>query len=812
MKTNKQKDIKVNKSGFKRSRFNWTHDVNTTFNWGEIQPTQCKLLIPNSKTTMSAQSLIRLAPMVAPTFGRVKYKTFNQFVALSEIFPNFDAMMAQEPKSTSVKTKVPQAIPTCSLAQLSYWVLHGARATIYFAQPTLDGQTDAQNAANGYYVTSYRKNPNGDLISSDVLKPYLSTLVTNYMFTEKTDPYNSTATGLPNVGKRVVFDPSCVKMPGTFNTVYEWAEIPLGLVTTKELFPVDRGYTSTASSVKPVVPDYMKEVTMEDADYVIEGWYAQQVKSGEEKRDVKNAGEPYFAIAFELSDSGKRLRKIFQGCGYQIDFTARDVQVSILPLLAQFKAYFDIFGLQLYQGWETTSCAKFIQYIEQNFVENVTSALLWDGSLNGPENGANSGIFMIMKELLNEWYTEDPDYIGAHMEKLAVSPNVNTTGFISVDVNGVRTGAHISNTASTGADGVTTGQQDLETTALSYNTSGAVHSYIDNVYHGEVDAELLKRMYKWVNRNSILGREIAKILRAQNLGKYVDECKSNFIGSSDVMVTISDVISQAATEDAVLGEYGGRGLQYDSTDTLVFENDAYGYWVTLATIIPEAGYTQGIDPTLLVKDKFNFYNPDFDALGMEITPKRVVVGTNYISGRSPDAQHSDKGFGFIPRYSKFKVAQNLVNGDFNRHNRRNTYMPYTLDKQINCNDFDTIWSAYTDEFATSTLDSTSGVKIRRSGRWNNLPVAGNVWRMPTKYAWMGNFDRIFYNIGKKEEENIGAYPDSWLVGFDDYNDDNFLSHGIYDVKCYAPMKPIEDSYGLDDDEADHAGAEFVTKA
>ena len=77
MKVNKQKKIKVENSGFKRSKFNWSHDVNTTFGWGEIQPTQCKMLIPGSKTTMQAQNLIRLAPMVAPTFGRVKYKTYN---------------------------------------------------------------------------------------------------------------------------------------------------------------------------------------------------------------------------------------------------------------------------------------------------------------------------------------------------------------------------------------------------------------------------------------------------------------------------------------------------------------------------------------------------------------------------------------------------------------------------------------------------------------------------------------------------------------------------------------------------------------
>ena len=153
MKTSRQGKIAVPKSGFRRSRFNLAHDVNTTFSWGEIQPTQCRMLIPGSKTTLSTQSLIRLAPMVAPTFGRVRYKTYNQFVNIAEIFPNWDTMMAQEPKSTGYGTRVPQQVPSVKLGVLCSNILHGARVTLYFAD-------DATKAANGDYWTQYRSAPN----------------------------------------------------------------------------------------------------------------------------------------------------------------------------------------------------------------------------------------------------------------------------------------------------------------------------------------------------------------------------------------------------------------------------------------------------------------------------------------------------------------------------------------------------------------------------------------------------------------------------------------------------------------------------
>lgn len=808
MKTNKQGKIKVPKSGFKRSRFNWSHDVNTTFNWGEIQPTQCKLLIPGSKTTMSAQTLIRLAPMVAPTFGRVKYKTYNQFVDIAEIMPNFDAMMAQEPVSTGVATKVPQQLPWSRLGALSSVILNGARATMYFA----DSQTDA---ANGNYWTQYRIAPNITPNSSDptcadwytAMSRIMGTGTQPFSNSVTTDAFNKVANGImPEInGMGVRF--------GSFGAAYaniygSTGDVPfiLGAKSIADLCPVRRDYVYDGPGSSSLsIQDYQKEVTFDSADYVLEGQYEY------------SAGQiQYFALAVELSDFGKRLRKVLQGCGYQIDFTSA-ANVSILPLIAQYKAYFDIFGLELYQGWETTLCSKLIKDIEVNFKQNITSSMVRTGKgVLATIDTNNYGLAFLMCEAANEWYTDDADYVSAHIAKLGVSPLMNSdgrTGFIDVysgntiiqDIN-IAPGTVSDQTQTTE---LTTGS--MEDTGLGAPGNGNIGGIasVDYTYHTQIDAELLKRMYKWVNRNTILGRRIAELLRAQGLGKYVDECKSNYIGSTDTMVTISDVVSQAATADATLGEYGGRGLQYVNDQTLVFENDSYGYWITFATVVPESGYTQGLDPTLQSLDKFNLYNPDFDAIGMEVTPRANIVATNYITG---PGFTSNASFGFIPRYSKFKVCQNLVNGDFNRHGKRNTYLPYTLDKQLNINDFQTDAEAY--KFTGLTNKIWNYAKINKSARDSSMPIAGNVWRCPTKYSWLGNFNRIFLNIGDRDDSEISNVKPGDAVGINDYNDDNFLGHSILDVQCYAPMKPIVDSYGLEDmeDPNGKAGAEFTSKA
>ena len=857
MKANKQSKIKVKQSGYKRSRFNWNHDVNTTFSWGEIQPVGCKMIQPNSKTTVKTQNLIRLAPMVAPTFGRVKYKTFNQFVDVADIFPNYDAMMAQQPVNRNGRTKVPQKLPCIKLGQLSSWVYQGAKATIYWVPEDQYGTNELREAQadKGEYVTWFKSNASQNTIPQNV-----QTML-NYVFgTESNKVFQpvgnsnifSSIPGAPKLypdwlknssGFYLSFQPKLADSAGlnsAFTGSANYGNLDYQIILSNN----DAAINPVGHTLLPYNPSVLADaiknnpsaayVSLESADALIEF-----------RVNSSNNGNPvyhYYCLAVEFSDYGKRLRKILQGCGYQIDLGSNE-DVSILPLLAQYKAYFDIFGLQLYQGWETTYCSKLIDYIKNNFIETIDFER-FDGQATDairiasmPYTTSNANyrgdIFtsfcsFMFAEVAQEWYTEDPDWIGSHMSKLAVSPTgpdeFHNGGMITVDSNGIDLDTvHVTNRDGQYAgDGVDSGQIDAnrDSAYVGYSSDSAVHAYITQLEHSQVDADLLKRLYKWTNRNSILGREIAKLLRAQGLGDYVDECKSNFIGTTDNMITISDVVSMADTSNenggAVLGEYGGKGLQYMEHQTLVFENDSLGYWITLACIVPEAGYTQGLDPTLTALDKFSLYNPDFDALGMELTKKSAIVGCNY-DVRSVNSVHgvaSRLGFGFTPRYSKFKVAGNLVNGDFNRHNMRNTYLPYTLDKQLYVNDFDTQVERIT--VLPSNGDTIGTIDLKRSLVPETLPVAGNIWRTPTKYPWLGHFNRIFMNIGDRRSTDIndsGVYHggDS-AIGFTDFNADNFLSHGIVEMQCYAPMKPIEDSYGLDDDEVGTTGADFVTKA
>ena len=309
MKTNKQGKVRIPKSGFKRSKFDWSHDVNTTFSWGEIQPTQCRMLVPGSKTTLHTQSLLRLAPMVAPTFGRVKYKTFNQFVSLEEIFPNFAPLMSAEPIKRLTGTKVPKFIPFVRLGALSSWVLQGCHGTLY--------KKEIDNDGNVRYETNFRAYANHGPDATWLTGIFNSV---GSQFTVEDDPFRSNVTLLPDVGSRVVirlknFGDAYAKGLG-----YDSAgtDGPFDIITSMtNVYDMDPVLpeNSVGTTTSTYVHDYQRQVTIEAADYVLEGTF--------------NGFS--FALAVELSDFGKRLRKVIQGAGYQIDFTST-ANVSILPL------------------------------------------------------------------------------------------------------------------------------------------------------------------------------------------------------------------------------------------------------------------------------------------------------------------------------------------------------------------------------------------------------------------------------------------------------------------------------------------------
>lgn len=784
--------IAISTSHRNRAKFNVSHDVNTTAAYGDTQPLIGRLCVPGTKSVVSIDSLVRLAPMVAPCFGRLKFKTWSSFVPISDLLHNFPSMLAQEPISRGNNTFVPTSLPRVAINRLSILTLFGARMTAYAQDLGL--ATDAGNETQYLSLVPVK-------VGDGQIPTELQTAENLRIYQYFSNKYSYSRNFGPALDNKVYgsFNAGLLlpeyRNDGQSSSLKTDFFIPMCFDAEFGARPFDIGTYDSKSNKWISENNY---VSLDSADEIIE--YMHDVYVLDNPTDPNSAQKLHrfrIVLAFKLGDYGKRLRKILLGLGYQINFTST-TEVSLVPLFAYFKAYFDVFGLCLYDAWETTFCSKLLTYID--FHNEVDLGKYFRNFDTPAENEVGYLLFGFFNELANTFVTDKVDFVSAHVKSTAVSPALNLSKQF-IDVN----------------PGVSSDKSDVykamitETDSSGFNAAPHLgdsngHAMVNGVFHGQLDSEYLKKLYVWTNRNTIAGRKIAELLRAQGLGKFVDDCKSNFIGFTEVDVNIVDVVSNSDTFDqskpvgsqgSVLGEYGGRGIGYKDGKSLVFENDEYGYWITLCSVVPESGYCQAFDPTLFATDKMSLYNPEFDGLGMEASRKLLVCGSldwsKQVKGAATGAL--DANFGFVPRYTGFKMLPNKMNGDMSVRSRRDTYLPYTLDKFMFVGEQSVTGLGFSNKGGNGKGCLT---RFRTFPKFSpsDLPSCGNVWRYVAKWEWLGNFNRIFaVSFGLADVNRKFVSLDS-EARFQMYNDssDNFLIQNVVHFEQYAPMLPVEESF------------------
>ncbi|QCS36483.1 major capsid protein [Capybara microvirus Cap3_SP_416] len=636
----------VSESQLNKSKFSFDRDVITTHNWGEIQPINCRLLHTGDQTVdFSCESLVRVAPLVAPTFSRIYLHQYHCFVPLQDLSDKFDHMLSGVKYSTYSATVLAEEAPNVTPSSLLLLLLLNHSRYEILQQTNLSGIYEP--------VTELVQGLDFNHQNSDLF-------------------YDMTghATNLSAGSSSAVFVSSDLWNPENGDIVLR--------------FQANH------------IPDVHGELI----------------------------------YSFKLTESGKRLRKVLIGLGYALGISDI-VPLSLFPLFAFYKAQFDVFRLPQYENYETTNCYKCLNYYNQhgNFV------------ITNSSNPATRLVPFIhfLNDLGQCFYSEPLDFVSSHINK--------TTNQVSTDYQSMNVVNY---------DGA---QYSL----LNLFTSGSLQlSHNRALNFDQISDDILKKFYYRVQKDTVIGQQIGALLKSRGYSEWINENMPNCFGHTTVPIEVSDVFSTASTDSAALGEYAGKAVKYNQSNNFHYENRSIGFLISFSCVVPESGYVNALDPSLLCIDKNSFYQPEFDGLGYEVTPQASIYGVPNYQFANDD---NFKGFGFIPRYSGLKQCSNILNGDMSLWSLRHTYLPYQLEKMI----FKRTMS--------SELDSAGRYIIKSIE--NDIPVAGPAWRYPTKYPWLGNFNRIF-----RQMESSGQ-----IVA-----PDNFIDYTIIKMSVYAPMKPISESW------------------
>lgn len=112
--TSKVSKISVEKAGeAKKSRFNYDHDVASTYGFGEVQPVMIRPCVQGQETHVwKVNSMVRLSPMAVATFGRIDYRITNHFVPFEDILPSWKQILGNQSTVYGGTGQVPHKFPT----------------------------------------------------------------------------------------------------------------------------------------------------------------------------------------------------------------------------------------------------------------------------------------------------------------------------------------------------------------------------------------------------------------------------------------------------------------------------------------------------------------------------------------------------------------------------------------------------------------------------------------------------------------------------------------------------------------------------
>lgn len=230
---------------------------------------------------------------------------------------------------------------------------------------------------------------------------------------------------------------------------------------------------------------------------------------------------------------------------------------------------------------------------------------------------------------------------------------------------------------------------------------------------------------------------------------------STYLGSSRIPITFDSLESTSDTYDAsngdgaLLGQKVGVGVV--GSDGFQFSYDCkgeHGFLFITSELQTKTSYTQGLAPEFDLLDRFDFFEPSLDALGVEAVPASMLLNSWDTLDDNSVLSSPDQIFGYSPRYSKYKVNFDNISGDF-------------LIRSLN-----------------TGLDSWHLSRIFKPADLLNFPMINEEFCRAVGDTVSGSYDRIF--------------------SVDNNSIDHFYSIFHIDIEADRKMKSLKDSLEFED--------------
>lgn len=805
------------------------HDVNTTSDFGFVQPTLCEYLPADSSVKLQSGTFVRLAPMPCPSFARVKVEQKTRFVDIHDIFEGYDYMESKQPVNLLHHSYTPLQ---CDSIKARRILGHMINMSLYASR-----YSDFEHLQNLMFRCSVWSNTKlyqgeqkvvdyTNSLSHFDLNTFASTgyrwkdvINDSELISNRFRSYNGY-----HVIDQMLRDSDHVTGDYTFNTSPFWHAVKKytgvpellypqnGSIGTVDFSPNIKFFMSDAERNPQPMPTSTSDLgsggiwptTNEPLGHLWKFTYHTVGSNTEfngaydalfDCRISNNIGEFQSGMSIENADfimplnlGGRSARSIRLA---NDDGSQGDV-VKLGDLCVCF--HLTSFGRRL---------MKILTGTGYMFKYDTEKSLL-------PLLGYYKAWFDTFNPGRNRQWRDTPAYwlIHHYYDTGTTIGDTIDFGYVNSELGDIQRQKCVKNwfeflgelsrcVYSQPIDNVTVATQNIYNDSVGdsvlLSDAKGVHTISTNddlTYEPSVETYLgdkaqipnnandpladglsikaLQRLYTLFNKNSVIGARVDKYLRA-HFGYGLPE--SNVLGTSQLICNIDDTFSTTQNDEVFLGEFAGKGIggeRINEAPTLRFETAHPGYLYNMLYVVPDGGYVQGTKTEPL--RRYDFFDSFYDCLGKEsMNYSNVLNRTSVFFNSAADAE--DKVFGYVPRYFGLKIKNSLANGGFAFRSMRAQFLPYSLDRLFDEDDVE--------------LDQ-NGVQLNRVHGVDLVPDES--LRYIGLNERFGNYNRLFYDASGRT--------------------DNFIIDIVHDFKHWFPGKSLSDSFETFDEQVDNATVEI----
>lgn len=204
--------------------------------------------------------------------------------------------------------------------------------------------------------------------------------------------------------------------------------------------------------------------------------------------------------------------------------------------------------------------------------------------------------------------------------------------------------------------------------AVSLDNSASLTGHLSNVVATINDLRLSVALQSWAEASMRGGARYPEILmstfgvRPRDSRLDRPEC----MGRVSFPLQISEVLQTSQTtsgeDGSPQGNMSGRGVAYGRGRYIHIFAEEHCLLHAYISIMPRASYQQGLPKRYTKFDKFDYYWPQFDALGEQPIADRELFYDFNSDWNNPET--NDHSFGYQQRYCEYKAYPNEIHGDF----------------------------------------------------------------------------------------------------------------------------------------------------